>query len=72
MEITKIDANTVRVTKTVEEVIDYETLKAQEAGIVEQQASKTAEYDAYMAESDAVLKKIREALATGIGPKAEE
>lgn len=69
MEITKLDANTVRITETAEKVVDYETLKAQEAGIVEQQASKTAEYDAYMAESGAVLVKIREALNTGIGAK---
>lgn len=67
--ITKNDANSVTITKTVAQVVDYETLVAQRAGIVAQKTQYLADrlvQDKMWADA---LASIDSALGMGISSK---
>lgn len=71
METIKINENEVRVSRTEETVVDFETLVSQKAGILEQQQVEHDALDARDIERAAVIAEIDISLATGIKAKPE-
>lgn len=70
-KITKVDENSVSISKTEETVVDFETLTAQKTAILAEQEREEQYLIAANAGRAMVLAQIEEALATGIVAKPE-